>query len=55
MLLKILGDRNESWREGTDDAKQYIEKISDMLEKTEERQNWNFFVGDKRFKTNFFL
>ena len=33
----------------------HMNQIESMLEKTQERQNWNFFVGHERFKTNFCL
>ena len=32
-----------------------MNQIESMLLKTQEKQNWNFFVGDPRYKTDFFL
>ena len=32
-----------------------VNQIESMLLKTQEKQNWNFFVGDPRYKTDFFL
>ena len=31
------------------------ESIVSMLEKSKQRLNWNFFVGDPRFRFDFFL
>ena len=33
----------------------HMNKILTLTEKMQERNNWNYFVGDQRFKTNFFL
>ena len=32
-----------------------MNQIASLLEKSQQRQNWNFFVGDQRYRTDFFL